>query len=104
MFFFMVFSVFRFPIRSGMTVNRSGMTARCFELPFVYQMPSFSSMISLLPQSTLLVALLASAIGIACSRTLFSVFPSSLLSVQHTHPPVGNPLLTPVAEYKIHPP
>ena len=26
MFFFMVFSVFRFPIRSGMTVNRSGMT------------------------------------------------------------------------------
>ena len=26
MFFFMIFSVFRFPIRSGMTVNRSGMT------------------------------------------------------------------------------
>ena len=26
MFLFMVFSVFRFPIRSGMTVNRSGMT------------------------------------------------------------------------------
>ena len=40
--------------------------------------------------------MLASAIGIACSWTPVSTFPSSLLPVQHTCPPVGNPLLTPV--------